>query len=89
MTNQKTYKFNLTIRVDDDEQTEQMLFDENNKYMFGVYNLNECPEDAIIRRSLFAVEDYIKAVEYGIQLAQQGYTDVKIDETTIVSPEEF
>ena len=45
--------------------------------MFSVSNLNECPEDAIISRDLFDAEDYIKAVKYGITLAQQGYTDVE------------
>lgn len=87
--NQKVYKFNASIRVDDDEQTGQTLFDENGNCVFCVYNLNECPEDAIIRRGLFDANDYINAVKYGIQLAQQGYTDVEIGEVKTVSSEEF
>lgn len=87
--NQKAYKFSKSVRVDDDEQTGQMLFDTDGRCVFCVYNLNECPEDAIIRRSLFTADDYINAVKYGVQLAQQGYTDVEIDEVRTVSAEEF
>ena len=44
--------------------------------IFRVYNLSECPEDAIIGRDLFDANDYLRAVKYGITLGQQGYDDV-------------
>lgn len=44
---------------------------------FSVYNLNECPEDAIIGRDLFDASDYLRAVRYGIELAKQGYDEVE------------
>ena len=44
--------------------------------VFRVNNLAECPEDAIIGRSLFDAHDWLSAVKYGIELAQQGYTNV-------------
>lgn len=49
------------------------------KCLFSVSNLNECPEDAIIGRDLFDADDYLKAVRYGIELAKQGYDEVEYD----------
>lgn len=49
---------------------------DSNKEVFYVNNLADCPEDAIIGRSLFDAYDWLKAVKYGIELAQQGYTSV-------------
>ena len=46
---------------------------------FSAYNLNECPEDAIIGRDLFDGYDYIKAIEYGMELATDGYTGIEIE----------
>lgn len=46
------------------------------KHMFSVYDLTECPEDATIYRDLFNSADYLSAVQYGIELAKQGYDEV-------------
>lgn len=43
---------------------------------FDAYNLNECPEDAIIGRGLFDAYDYIRALNKGIELAKMGYDQV-------------
>lgn len=43
---------------------------------FSAYNLNECPEDAIIGRDLFSAYDYIRALNKGIELAKMGYDQV-------------
>ena len=53
----------------------QTVYD-GDKTVFDVWNLDECPEDAIIDRSLFDACDWLRAVKYGIELAQQGYTNV-------------
>ena len=53
----------------------QTVYD-GDKTVFDVWNLDECPEDAIIDRSLFDAHDWLGAVKYGIWLAQQGYTNV-------------
>lgn len=53
----------------------QTVYD-GDKTVFDVWNLDECPEDAIIDRSLFDAHDWLSAVKYGIELARQGYTDV-------------
>lgn len=53
----------------------QEVYDVDN-CVFHVWNLDECPEDAIIDRSLFSAYDWLRAVKYGIELARQGYTNV-------------
>ena len=55
----------------------QEVYDEG-KPVFHVYNLCDCPEDAIIGRSLFDAGDWVRAVRYGIELAQQGYTGIEL-----------
>jgi hypothetical protein len=56
--------------------TYEQVSDEE-KSLFSVCNLSECPEDAIIGRDLFDAYDYIRAVRYGIELAKQGYDEVE------------
>lgn len=56
----------------------QYIRDEENNISFGVYSLNECPEDAIIGRDLFDANDYIRALNKGIELAKKGYDEVKV-----------
>ncbi len=47
---------------------------------FRVYDLNECPEDAIIGRDLFDADDFIYAVRFGMDLRDKGYTNLQIIE---------
>lgn len=47
--------------------------------IFEAYDLSECPEDAIIGRSLFDGDDYINALKRGMELAKQGYTELDIE----------
>jgi hypothetical protein len=51
--------------------------DDDNKLLFSVSNLDECPEDAIISRDLFNAGQYLSAIRYGIELAKQGYDAVE------------
>lgn len=44
--------------------------------LFRVYDLCDCPEDAIIGRDLFDAYQWLDAVRYGMELAKQGYTSV-------------
>lgn len=48
--------------------------------VYSVWNLCDCPEDAIVDRSLFSAYDYVRAVEYGMELAKQGYDSVSVME---------
>lgn len=58
----------------------QELYNEIEKINFSVYNLADCPEDAIIGRDLFTADDYIDALCKGMELAKKGYTDIEINE---------
>ncbi len=80
-------KSNKPLILDYSESTDdygdvrgQDLYNENEKINFSVYNLCECPEDAIIGRDLFTADDYISTLEKGIELAEKGYTEIKINE---------
>ena len=53
-----------------------------NKRPISVWNLNTCPEDAVIGLDLFDELDFIEAVKLGISLAKQGYDDVDFTDTT-------
>lgn len=79
----KMYDFQAQYETDsDDFAVGVSVFDNDDNMVFSVYNLNECPEDAIIGRDLFDEHDFINAVKLGMKLAQEGYTDCKIiDET--------
>lgn len=65
---------------DDFRIESQWLTDDDGRELYSVYDLNECPEDAIIGRSLFSAYDWIDTVKYGIELAKQGYDSVDIVE---------
>lgn len=58
----------------------QELYNEIEKIDFSVYNLADCPEDAIIGRDLFTADNYIDALCKGMELAKKGYTDIEINE---------
>lgn len=81
--NGKMYEFQATYQTDNDDFAVGVdLFDKEDNMVFSVWNLDECPEDAIIGRDLFDEHDFIKAVKLGMKLAQEGYTDCKVvDET--------
>lgn len=59
-----------------EEDHSQTLYDEKGDEVFYCYNLNDCPEDAIIGRDIFSAQSYIDAVKYGMELAKEGYTDI-------------
>lgn len=61
------------------EVEEQELFDPDGEEIFFVKNLDQEPEDAIIRRSLVAAQDIVYWIDYGVKLAtEQGVDIVKI-----------
>lgn len=46
---------------------------------YSVCNLWECPEDAIIGRSLVSADEYLDILELGMKLGQKGYTKIEIE----------
>lgn len=55
---------------------QELSCQEEPEVKYSVYNLSDCPEDAIIDRALFSANEYIKVLNLGIKLAQKGYTKV-------------
>ena len=79
------YPMTLIIHPDYDDPyytgSHNLQWDYDNfKGEFNVWNLNDCPEDAIIDRDLFDAYDFIHAVEFGMNLARKGYTKIKLTE---------
>lgn len=73
--------FTLTEEMDDSGWSvrSQEVYD-GDRCVYDVWNLDDCPEDAIIERCLFSANDWLRAVQYGIELASEGYTDVLFKE---------
>lgn len=78
----KTKRFELHFKDSYDYYVDyQTVKDpDDNKTMFHVYNLAECPEDAIIGRDLFNAHEWLEAVNEGIRLGQMGYTEAVFEE---------
>ena len=77
MNNEKILGLRIKVYEDDfgDVRGEEIEKNEEN-ISFSVFNLDECPEDAIIGRNLFTSVVYIRALNQGIELAKKGYTGV-------------
>ena len=59
----KEYIIKFSELVDDDgEVTYQELWSENydDSFRFSVCTLDDCPEDAIIKRDLFSASDFLR-----------------------------
>ena len=72
----KVFKLDAPEDYDYYYKYQEVTDTDTGKTVFSVHNLADCPEDAIIGRSLFDAHDWLGVVKYGIWLAQQGYTDV-------------
>lgn len=79
-------KLELVIYQESDDYEEittyQEINDKEHNIKFSVSNLNWNPEDALIDRALFSAGDYIDALNKGIELANQGYTEVVVGKVT-------
>ena len=60
----------------EDMVTYQEINDMENDIHFSVGNLSWQPEDAIIGRSLFDANDFVRALNKGIELANKGIKQV-------------
>lgn len=52
---------------------------ETNDSLFSASDLSETPEDCTLTRDLFNAYDFISAVEYGMQLSQEGYDYIELE----------
>lgn len=56
----------------------QELWDiDDRKKLYGVSDLSECPEDAIIRRALLSGEEVLDLVELGMSYSKMGYDEIE------------
>lgn len=54
----------------------QEVLNPEEKTIYSVCNMCECPEDATIERNLVSAFEYIDILNAGIELAKQGYDKV-------------
>ena len=47
---------------------------------FYAYDLDGCPEDAVIGRDIFDGNDFIDVLELGFRIAKLGYDEIVINE---------
>lgn len=74
----KEYKVEVIEEIDDyiDEIRYQEVLSPEEKTLYSVCNMCECPEDASIERNLVSAFEYIDILNAGIKLAKQGYDKV-------------
>ena len=56
----------------------QELWDiDDRKELYGVSDLSECPEDAIIGRALLSGEEVLDLVKLGMNYSKMGYDEIE------------
>lgn len=58
---------------------EELVDKDTDKTVYSVCNLTDCPEDAIILRSLVSAEEILKYIRIGMDLCANGYGDVELE----------
>lgn len=69
----------------DDYPRIQHLEDSAGNLLYDVCNLTDCPEDAIILRSLVSAEEIVEFIELGMKLASEGYTPIHVTDNHVDS----
>lgn len=71
---------NLYVTINEEEDkydpiiyAQDVSCEDEPQVRYSVYNLIDCPEDAIIGRDLVSAEEYIKILELGMALGRKGY----------------
>lgn len=58
----------------------QELWDvDDRKELYGVSDLSECPEDAIIGRALLSGDEVLDLVKLGMNYSKMGYDEIEYD----------
>ena len=72
-------KILLAVHYEREDYQRQELWDiEKECPIFGVSDLWECPEDAIIGRALHDAGDAFDLIEIGFKYASEGYTKINL-----------
>lgn len=58
---------------------EEVICEAEPDVRYSVYDLTDCPEDAIIGRNLVSASEYLNILKLGMRLAFDGYTDIEIE----------
>lgn len=76
----KVKKFTVIERpgYDDEIGYQEVTDSDTSKTVFVVWNLTGCPEDAMIEREVFNAQDWLRAVNFGIELGKAGYDFAEI-----------
>lgn len=71
---------NLYVTINEEEDdygsmiyAQDVSCEDEPQVRYFVYNLTDCPEDAIIGRDLVSAEEYLKILELGMALGRKGY----------------
>ena len=64
---------------EDYHRYEELVDKDTNKTVYSVCNLTDCPEDAIILRSLVDSEEILNYIRLGMDLCASGYADVELE----------
>lgn len=74
----KEYKVEVIEEYDDyvDAIRYQEVISPEDKSIYSVCSMWDCPEDATIERDLVSAFEYIDILNAGIELAKQGYDKV-------------
>jgi hypothetical protein len=74
----KEYKVKVIEEYNDylSETWYQEVLNPEEKTIYSVCNMCECPEDATIERNLVSAFEYLDILNAGIELAKQGYDKV-------------
>lgn len=77
----KALHFEITRKFDDFNciAEAEMASCAEEQISYCVENLDQNPEDAIIDRDLFTAEDYIAAIQLGMDMREKGYTNVSVE----------
>jgi len=85
-------KFLTVVTQRNDYRTKQVLYIDTDEQL-GVYDLSECPEDAIIGRDLVDCDDIAKYIKMGAMFAREGFRLVinseKVDDLEEFDIEEY
>lgn len=58
----------------------QELWDiDDKKELYGVSDLSECPEDAIVGRALLSGDEVLDLVKLGMNYSKMGYDEIEYD----------
>lgn len=77
----KTKVYILHEEMDDygyDVEAQRVEDKDTGMEVYGVCNLGECPEDAIIGRDLVSAHEWLDYVNLGISLAKKGYDKAEL-----------